>query len=103
MVLNWVIWQCLDLEPDAAVWEGGEGRRPLTESELTHFILLLTGAVSMAGTDPGLWAVKGGNKLVCSRLLQASGSNLVSGLVMSIEEKTRTKQTGKLELLFYCS
>ncbi|KAB0381128.1 hypothetical protein FD755_008912 [Muntiacus reevesi] len=52
------------------------------------------GAVSMSCTDPGLWAVKGGNKLVCSRLLQASRSNLVSGLVMSIEEKTRTKQTG---------
>lgn len=98
-----VIWQCLDLEPDAAVWEGREGRGPLTESELTHFVLLLTGAVSMSCTDPGLWAVKGGNKLVCSRLLQASRSNLVSGLVMSIEEKTRTKQTGKLELLFYCS
>ncbi|KAB0338487.1 hypothetical protein FD754_024542 [Muntiacus muntjak] len=52
------------------------------------------GAVSMSCTDPGLWAVKGGNKLVCSRLLQASRSNLVSGLVMSIEEKTRTKETG---------
>ncbi|XP_004277086.2 prenylcysteine oxidase 1 [Orcinus orca] len=52
------------------------------------------GAVSMSCTDPGLWAVKGGNKLVCSRLLQASKSNLISGSVMSIEEKTRTKQTG---------
>ncbi|XP_040849185.1 prenylcysteine oxidase 1 isoform X1 [Ochotona curzoniae] len=52
------------------------------------------GAVSMACTDSGLWAVEGGNKLVCSRLLQASKSNLISASVVSIEEKTRTKQTG---------
>lgn len=70
----------------------------------THFFfLLLTGAVSLACTDSGLWAVEGGNKLVCSGLLQASKSNLISGSVMSIEEKTRTKQTGELEFLFYCS
>lgn len=68
----------------------------------THFFLLLTGAVSLAGADSGLWAVEGGNKLVCSRLLQASKSNLISGSVMYIE-KTRTKQTGELEFLFYCS
>ncbi|KAG8518717.1 Prenylcysteine oxidase [Galemys pyrenaicus] len=52
------------------------------------------GAVSMAGADSGLWAVEGGNKLVCSGLLQASKSNLITGSVMYIEEKTRTKQTG---------
>ncbi|XP_070285525.1 prenylcysteine oxidase 1 [Myotis yumanensis] len=52
------------------------------------------GAVSLAGADSGLWAVEGGNKLVCSKLLQASKSNLISGSVMYIEEKTRTKQTG---------
>nr|KAF6430035.1 prenylcysteine oxidase 1 [Molossus molossus] len=52
------------------------------------------GVVSLAGADSGLWAVEGGNKLVCSRLLQASRSNLISGSVMYIEEKTRTKQTG---------
>ncbi|XP_045405754.1 prenylcysteine oxidase-like [Lemur catta] len=52
------------------------------------------GAVSLSAGDPGLWAVEGGNKLVCSGLLQASKSNLISGSVMYIEEKTRTKQTG---------
>ncbi|XP_054442786.1 prenylcysteine oxidase 1 isoform X1 [Pteronotus mesoamericanus] len=52
------------------------------------------GAVSLSGADSGLWAVKGGNKLVCSGLLQASKSNLISGSVMYVEEKTRTKQTG---------
>lgn len=52
------------------------------------------GAVSLSGTDSGLWAVEGGNKLVCSGLLKASKSNLISGSVMSIEEKTRTKEIG---------
>lgn len=67
------------------------------------FPLLLIGAVSLAGADFGLWAVEGGNKLVCSRLLQASKSNLISGSVTYIEEKTRTTQMGELEFLFYCS
>ncbi|XP_007938295.1 prenylcysteine oxidase 1 [Orycteropus afer afer] len=52
------------------------------------------GAVSLAGAESGLWAVEGGNKLVCLGLLQASKGNLISGSVMYIEEKTRTKQTG---------
>ncbi|XP_003413714.1 prenylcysteine oxidase 1 [Loxodonta africana] len=52
------------------------------------------GAVSLASAESGLWAVGGGNKLVCSGLLQASKGNLISGSVMYIEEKTRTKQTG---------
>ena len=80
------------------------GGRPLTELESKHiFFLPLTGAVSLAGADSGLWAVKGGNKLVCSGLLQASKSNLISGSVMYIEEKIQTKPTGKFELLFHCS
>ncbi|XP_037662901.1 prenylcysteine oxidase 1 isoform X2 [Choloepus didactylus] len=52
------------------------------------------GAVSLAGAESGLWAIEGGNKLACSGLLQASKSNLISGSVMYIEEKIRTKQTG---------
>lgn len=52
------------------------------------------GAVSLSCSDSGLWAVEGGNKLVCSGLLQASKSNLISGSVMYIEEKTKTKYTG---------
>ncbi|KAM5227855.1 prenylcysteine oxidase 1 [Ctenodactylus gundi] len=59
-------------------------------TDLSAFV----GAVSMTGADSGLWAVEGGNKLVCSRLLQASKSNLISGSVISVEEKTRTKETG---------
>ncbi|XP_055473616.1 prenylcysteine oxidase 1 [Psammomys obesus] len=52
------------------------------------------GAVSISAADSNLWAVEGGNKVVCSELLQASSSNLITGAVVSIEEKTRTKQTG---------
>lgn len=63
----------------------------------------MTGAVSMSGADSGLWSVEGGNKLVCSGLLQASKSNLIPGSVMFIEDKTRTRNTGELELLSYCS
>ncbi|XP_006862981.1 PREDICTED: prenylcysteine oxidase-like [Chrysochloris asiatica] len=51
------------------------------------------GAVSLAGAESGLWAVEGGNKRVCSGLLQASKGNLIAGSVMYIE-KSRTKQTG---------
>nr|XP_045009546.1 prenylcysteine oxidase 1 isoform X2 [Jaculus jaculus] len=52
------------------------------------------GAVSMTAADSNLWAVQGGNKVVCSRLLQASKGNLISGSVLSIEEKMKNKQTG---------
>ncbi|XP_054853594.1 prenylcysteine oxidase 1 isoform X2 [Eublepharis macularius] len=49
------------------------------------------GAVSLAGTDGGLWAVEGGNKLVCTGLLYASKAQLISGTVISIEEKIQQK------------
>ncbi|XP_048369091.1 prenylcysteine oxidase 1 isoform X2 [Sphaerodactylus townsendi] len=49
------------------------------------------GAVSLAGADSGLWSVEGGNKLVCTGLLYASKAQLISGAVISIEEKTREK------------
>ncbi|KAJ6653130.1 hypothetical protein lerEdw1_010092 [Lerista edwardsae] len=49
------------------------------------------GAVSLAGADSGLWSVEGGNKLVCSGLLYASKAQLISGTVLSVEEKTRQK------------
>nr|XP_056716074.1 prenylcysteine oxidase 1 [Euleptes europaea] len=49
------------------------------------------GAVSLAGADSGLWSVEGGNKLVCTGLLYASKAQLISGAVISIEEKIRQK------------
>ncbi|KAM9069742.1 prenylcysteine oxidase 1 isoform X1 [Sarcophilus harrisii] len=52
------------------------------------------GAVSLSGTDSGLWSVEGGNKRVCEELLQFSKALLISGSVMHIEEKARMTQTG---------
>ncbi|KFU88751.1 Prenylcysteine oxidase, partial [Chaetura pelagica] len=52
------------------------------------------GAVSLAGVDSGLWAVKGGNKLVCTGLLQASKAEVISGTVVSIEPKIRPSRIG---------
>ncbi|XP_063166997.1 prenylcysteine oxidase 1 [Candoia aspera] len=47
------------------------------------------GAVSLAGVNAGLWSVEGGNKLVCTGLLDASKAQLISGRVISVEAKTR--------------
>lgn len=52
------------------------------------------GAVSLAGADPGLWAVDGGNKKVCSGLLYHSKSELISARVTSISIKVRPSKTG---------
>ncbi|KAA0720417.1 Prenylcysteine oxidase-like [Triplophysa tibetana] len=43
------------------------------------------GAVSLAGVQANLWAVEGGNKLVCSRLLKLAKANLIQSQVTSIE------------------
>ncbi|XP_068561863.1 prenylcysteine oxidase 1 [Cebidichthys violaceus] len=52
------------------------------------------GAVSLAGADPGLWAVDGGNKRVCSGLLYNSKSELIPARVTSISVKGRPSKTG---------
>ncbi|XP_035524373.1 prenylcysteine oxidase 1 [Morone saxatilis] len=52
------------------------------------------GAVSLAGADPGLWAVDGGNKRVCSGLLYNSKSELIPARVTSISVKVRPSKTG---------
>lgn len=52
------------------------------------------GAVSLAGADPGLWAVDGGNKRVCSGLLYHSKSDLIPARVTSISVKLRPSKTG---------
>ncbi|XP_005285278.1 prenylcysteine oxidase 1 isoform X1 [Chrysemys picta bellii] len=61
------------------------------------------GVVSLAGADSGLWSVKGGNKLVCTGLLYASKAQLISGTVISIEERTRPKRTGSTVKLYEVS
>ncbi|XP_030057758.1 prenylcysteine oxidase 1 [Microcaecilia unicolor] len=61
------------------------------------------GAVSLAGTDSGLWAVEGGNKLVCFGLLYSSKAQLILGTVTSIKEKTRPQRTGGILKMYEVS
>ncbi|KAB5549065.1 hypothetical protein PHYPO_G00062960 [Pangasianodon hypophthalmus] len=42
------------------------------------------GAVSLAGAQTNLWAVEGGNKLVCSELLKLAKANLIHSQVTTI-------------------
>lgn len=42
------------------------------------------GAVSLAGAQNNLWAVEGGNKLVCSGLLKIANANLLQANIISI-------------------
>ncbi|XP_038603323.1 prenylcysteine oxidase 1 [Tachyglossus aculeatus] len=53
------------------------------------------GAVSLAGAESGLWSVEGGNKLVCSGLLSASGARLLAGAVTAIERKAGSGPDGQ--------
>ncbi|KAJ3606074.1 hypothetical protein NHX12_028117, partial [Muraenolepis orangiensis] len=52
------------------------------------------GAVSLAGADPGLWAVEGGNKLVCSGLLYHSKARLITARVSSVTLRGRPTKSG---------
>ncbi|MBN3317458.1 PCYOX oxidase, partial [Atractosteus spatula] len=52
------------------------------------------GVVSLAGAESGLWAVDGGNKLVCVGLLQHSRAQLIQGKVSSVTIKPRPLRTG---------
>ncbi|XP_067168552.1 prenylcysteine oxidase 1 isoform X1 [Apteryx mantelli] len=59
------------------------------------------GAVSLAGVESGLWAVKGGNKLVCTGLIYAAKAQLIPGTVQSIEPKIRPNPAGDTVKLYY--
>lgn len=56
-----------------------------------HFLPSTTGFAAFLGVESGLWSVEGGNKLVCVGLLSASKARLMSGAVLSVEEKTQQK------------
>uniref|UniRef100_A0A8C2WRH0 Prenylcysteine oxidase 1 like n=1 Tax=Cyclopterus lumpus TaxID=8103 RepID=A0A8C2WRH0_CYCLU len=56
------------------------------------------GAVSLAGAQNNLWAVEGGNKLVCSGLLKMANANLLQAQVSSISPQLVT--WGKLNLIY---
>ncbi|XP_026879269.2 prenylcysteine oxidase-like [Electrophorus electricus] len=68
------------------------------------------GAVSLAGAQANLWAVEGGNKLVCSGLLKLAKANLIQAQVITISlesagesyqyEVTYTTQTEKASDLY---
>ncbi|KAM8794647.1 prenylcysteine oxidase 1-like [Eudromia elegans] len=59
------------------------------------------GIISLTGVEPGIWSVKGGNKLVCSGLIHAAKAQLISGTVLSIEPKTRPDPAGGTQNLYY--
>lgn len=44
----------------------------------------VSGAVSLASAQNNLWAVEGGNKLVCSGLLKMANANLLQAQVNTI-------------------
>ncbi|CAL9683484.1 unnamed protein product [Knipowitschia caucasica] len=52
------------------------------------------GAVALAGAGPGLWAVDGGNKRVCSGLLYNSKSVVIKERVTSVSLKLRPSKSG---------
>ena len=68
------------------------------DGEVISCLCAGAGAVSLAGTDSGLWAVDGGNKKVCSGLLYHSKSELVPGRVTSISLKLRPSKTGTFHI-----
>uniref|UniRef100_A0A8C5M7G7 Prenylcysteine oxidase 1 n=1 Tax=Leptobrachium leishanense TaxID=445787 RepID=A0A8C5M7G7_9ANUR len=61
------------------------------------------GAVSLSCLDSGLWAVEGGNKLVCSGLIYASKAQLIQGTVTSVQEKVRPMKSGGTVKLYELS
>ncbi|KAG8442595.1 hypothetical protein GDO86_011402 [Hymenochirus boettgeri] len=52
----------------------------------------LAGAMSLAGTPGNMWAVEGGNKLVCSGLLRLTKANVIHGKVMAISLHSSEKR-----------
>ncbi|XP_032806540.1 prenylcysteine oxidase 1 [Petromyzon marinus] len=57
-------------------------------------IAAFVGAVCLAGAQPGLWAVEGGNNLVCTGLLYAAKAQLQHARVTSISFKKRPVRKG---------
>ncbi|XP_024659841.2 prenylcysteine oxidase 1-like isoform X1 [Maylandia zebra] len=71
----------------AAVEEEVKGRKERTREEKRCRVESRRGrqgAVSLAGAQNNLWAVEGGNKLVCSGLLKMASANLLEAQVNSI-------------------
>ncbi|XP_060712464.1 prenylcysteine oxidase 1-like [Hemiscyllium ocellatum] len=58
------------------------------------------GMMALTAVHSDLWAVEGGNKLLCSGLLYSAKVNLIKGKVTAITSKRRLLRTGE-ELLLY--
>ncbi|KAL8611776.1 hypothetical protein ACOMHN_009458 [Nucella lapillus] len=66
----------------------------------TPDIHAFVGSVCMAGVEPGLWAVKGGNKQVAEKLLKASGASLVRGAVTQVFQVKSEGGTASYEVQY---
>lgn len=77
------------------------GRTDLLDTEVCEYDIVFVGAVALAGVDPGLWAVDGGNKMVCSGLLYHSKAELVPARVTAISMKMRPSKTGTVHFEHY--
>ncbi|XP_048728291.1 prenylcysteine oxidase 1-like [Ostrea edulis] len=55
------------------------------------------GAVSLAGVQPGLWAVKGGNKQVPEKLVTEAKAQVIQGTVMSVQLLQYQDKTYRVE------
>ncbi|XP_073478102.1 prenylcysteine oxidase 1-like [Aquarana catesbeiana] len=61
------------------------------------------GAISYAWTESGVWAVAGGNKLVCSGLLNAAKAQFIQGTVTSVQEKVHSTKSGNTVKMYEIS
>lgn len=50
-----------------------------------RILFISAGAVSIAGVQPGLWAVKGGNKQVPEKLVSEAQVQVIQGTVVSVQ------------------
>ena len=62
---------------------------------MPHGVHGFVGSVALAGVQDGLWAVRGGNKLVPEGCLRKSGANLVKARVTKIR---RSEKDGQYEI-----
>ena len=62
---------------------------------MPHGVHGFVGSVALAGVQDGLWAVRGGNKLVPEECLRKSGANLLKAKVVKIR---RSEKDGQYEI-----
>ncbi len=86
----------LNPEHKFQVWVTILGHRSLSLRSVCEYDIVFVGAVALAGADSGLWAVDGGNKMVCSGLLNHSKAKLVPARVTAISMKMRPPKAGTL-------